>query len=163
MTGKNPKYLEINLFQYHFIHVKPQTDPRSSNRDLHGRYTTSSKSQSFRVNSLPIYTHTVVTGSHHNIWVIYLPCLGFLSLIFRIQLVFLYSLTYKTSQFRFLKLYQVNWQDAAVSVWFPSTTPCKILVNTSRQPTTRSFWFIVHDHLTVRRLTIAFQNAQLTT
>jgi hypothetical protein len=85
---KNPKYLEINLFQYHFIYVKPQTDPRSSNRDLHGWYTTSSKSQSSPVNSLPVYPHTVVTGSHHNIWVIYLRCLVFLSLIFRIQLVF---------------------------------------------------------------------------
>jgi hypothetical protein len=60
--GNPPKYLE--MFQCHFIHVKPQIDPRSSNRDLHGRY---SKSQSFPVSSLPVYPHTVVTGSSHSI------------------------------------------------------------------------------------------------
>ena len=64
---KTPKYLEINLFQFYFIHVKPQIDPRSSNRDLHDRYTTSSRSQSFSVSSLLVYPHTAVSGSRHSL------------------------------------------------------------------------------------------------
>jgi len=101
MTGKHPKYLEINLFQYHFIHVKPQIDPRSSNLDLYGRYTTSSKSQSFPVSSLPVYPHTVVTSSRHIIGVIYLRWVVFLSLLFRIRLVFcnLFTTKHRNSDF----------------------------------------------------------------
>jgi len=121
---KTRNYLEINLFQCHFIHIKPQIDPRSSNRDLHGRFTTSSKSQSFPVSSLLVIPYTVVTGSRHSIWVIYLRCLVFLSLIFRIQLVFCTLFTTKRSNSDSLN---------CVKLLARSCSVCLVPVSTSMQ------------------------------
>jgi hypothetical protein len=88
MTGKKPKKLRdksvsVPLHPRQTTDWSPFIEPAPSRPVYYLQ-----KSQSFPVNSLPIYPHTVVTGSHHNIWVIYLWCLVFLSLIFRIQIVF---------------------------------------------------------------------------
>jgi hypothetical protein len=107
-------------------------------------------SQSFPVSSLPVYPHTVVTGSRHSMWVIYLRCLLFLSLIFKIQLVFCTLLTTKLRNSDFLNCFKLLARRCSV---------CVVPVSTSTQnngqhlTTTYYQFFLIHRSWSPYRLT----------